>query len=116
MWVFRTFDQRKKMKREALFTRNVKKLFLEQTTKLKETEHVSGGDESIFNTCIYTLLLDACQNLTTRGSCFVEDLVPMGRGEKFPHADVMHAIVKVPELYRLTARSVTLMLISGGRR
>jgi len=104
------------MKREALFTRNVKKLFLEQTTKLKETEHVSGGDESIVNTCIYTLLLDACQNLTTRGSCFVEDLVPMGWGEKFPHADVMHAIVKVPELYRLTARSVTLMLISGGRR
>jgi hypothetical protein len=40
----------------------------------------------------------------------------MGWGEKFPHADVMHAIVKVPELYRLTARSVTLMLISGGRR
>jgi hypothetical protein len=113
---FRTFDQRKKMKREALFTRNVKKLFLEQTTKLKETEHVSGGDESIFNTCIYTLLLDACQNLTTRGSCFVEDLVPMGRGEKFPHADVMQAIVKVPELYKLTVLSVTLTLLSGGCR
>ena len=88
---FRTSDQRKKLKREALLTRNIKKLFLEAIAKLPP---LLGGDEAIFNTCIYTLLLDAFQNLTTHlGAFFVEELVPIR--QNFPAADVANAMWKV---------------------
>ena len=93
--MLRISDQRKKLKREAFLTRNVKKAFLEALAKLPL------GDEPISNTRIYTLLLDACQNLTTgQGSCFVAELLP--NRQNFPEADVMQALCKV----RASARQV----------
>ena len=85
----RTSDQRKRLKREASLTRNIKKLFLEAIAKLPP---LLGGDEAIFNTCIYTLLLDAFLNLSTH-YYFVEELVPIR--QNFPAADVMNAMWKV---------------------
>ena len=89
--MLRISDQRKKLKREAFLTRNVKKAFLEALAKLPL------GDEpisTISNTRIYALLLDACQNLTTgQGSCFVAELLP--NRQNFPEADVMQALCKV---------------------
>ena len=84
----RVSDQRKKLRREAFLTRNVKKAFLEALDKLPS------GDGPISNTRVYALLLDACQNLTTgQGACFVEELVP--NRQNFPEADVMQALCKV---------------------
>ncbi len=91
--MLRISDQRKKLKREAFLTRNVKKAFLEALAKL-----LLGDD---IDTRIYTLLLDAFQNLTTgQGSCFVAELVP--NRQNFPEADVMQALCKV----RASARQV----------
>jgi hypothetical protein len=85
------------LKREAFLTRSIKKIFLEAMSKLQlrraesEPQH---NDEAIFNSCIYTHLLDAYQNLTTPlGKSFVEELVPMR--QNFPQADLMHAMMKV---------------------
>ncbi len=124
-FVFRTIDQRKKLKRQAFLTSNVKKLFLEAISKLqlqskgdeiskltqKPKADEANGDEPIFNTCIYSLLLEAYDNLKTGiGSHFVEDMVPAYTQQKqnsnFPEADVMHAIVKVLVLLNAFGRHV----------
>jgi hypothetical protein len=97
------------LKRQAYFTSNVKKLFLEAISKLQlqskgneisKLQLQGNGDDAVLNTCIYTLLLDAYQNLTGGlGACFVEELVPCYTQKKqnsnFPQADVMHAMMKV---------------------